>query len=488
MRSLFIKIFLWFWFSMTLVGIASVLSAVTTESPPFFIIRLFRFLPRSDAEHPIKPEPGTLRARWLGAIGQIITLSGRTAAEIYERHGKASYLAYLDQLARASHIRLILLDEQNRSLSGSPVPRAAARLALRADQTGGVAFAIKKGSFLVARPFRSPARQYSVVARLPAARFMNEKQSMPVVHLVVIFLTAGGVCWWLARYITSPIRKLGSAARRLTKGDLSVRVGPAVGNRHDEISELARDFDRMAERIESLMTAQHRLMRDISHELRSPLARLGVALELVRRRSDPEAHPALDRIEREADLLNDLIGQLLVLTRLESGAKAAATESLDVAALVREIAADADFEARSREVVVRVVSDEPCRIEGVKPLLRSAVENIVRNAVRYSDEGNEVAILVRCAPDESPAHALIQVRDHGPGVPPSALGDLFRPFYRVGDVRDRKDGGAGLGLAIAQRAIAIHGGSVGAANAPDGGLIVTVTLPVDPDLADAPAV
>ena len=233
----------------------------------------------------------------------------------------------------------------------------------------------------------------------------------------------------------------------------------------------------MADRLESMVKAQQRLLGDISHELRSPLARLGVALGLARQRSGPEANGALDRIERESDNLNEMISQLLTLTRLESGTDGRKRTDVDLAALVKEVADDADFEARSTNRAVQIVSSDQCSIKGVEELLRSAVENVVRNAVRYTPEGTAVEVALRTQNGGSNNYAVISVRDRGKGVPEEALEKIFRPFYRTEDARDRQSGGGtGLGLAITERAVRMHGGSVAAANASGGGLAVEMKL------------
>jgi two-component system, OmpR family, sensor histidine kinase CpxA len=229
----------------------------------------------------------------------------------------------------------------------------------------------------------------------------------------------------------------------------------------------------MAERLESMVKAQQRLLGDISHELRSPLARLGVALGLARKRSGSEANGALDRIERESDNLNEMISQLLTLTRLESGTDGRKRSQVDLDTLVREVSEDADFEARSLNRSVQVVASDKCSINGVEDLLRSAVENVVRNAVRFTPEGTAVEVSLRKQNGSRDNYAVISVRDRGNGVPAESLEKIFRPFYRTEDARDRQSGGGtGLGLAITERAVRMHGGTVEAANAPEGGLAV----------------
>jgi two-component system sensor histidine kinase CpxA len=230
----------------------------------------------------------------------------------------------------------------------------------------------------------------------------------------------------------------------------------------------------MAEKIQSLVNSQRRLLGDISHELRSPLARLNVSHELARQRSGAEATSALERIQLEAENLNEMIGQLLALTRLESGAEDIRKTEFDLQTLVSEIVKDADFEAHGRNRTVKLESPERCPLVGNEQLLRRAVENVVRNAVQYTAEKTEVEVKLACVEQDT---AVITVRDHGAGVPENALAEIFRPFYRVDEARDRQAGGVGLGLAIADRAVRLHSGNVAATNASGGGLLVKITLP-----------
>jgi signal transduction histidine kinase len=244
------------------------------------------------------------------------------------------------------------------------------------------------------------------------------------------------------------------------------------------MSELVRDFDTMAERLENLVTAQGRLLKDISHELRSPLARLNVALELARQRAGPEAGTALERIDLEASRLNELIGRLLTIVRLESGGEALRKVPVHLEELVREITKDAAFEAQSRQCRVECSILDECVIVGDLGLLNSAIENVVRNAVRYTQQNTAVEVRLECVQGADGAQAVVRVTDSGPGVPEEALDKLFRPFYRIGDDRGRGTGGVGLGLAIAERATKLHGGEVKAANRPEGGLMVEMKFPM----------
>lgn len=358
-------------------------------------------------------------------------------------------------------------------LGGVRAPPAVRRLAAETTATGERRVQAGRHGVWLALPLDD---DYVLVAEVPPPSRLDRLLDPYglVLRLGAALAVVLAVSWLLARSLAAPIRELRRATRRLASGDLGARVVPALGNRRDETAELGRDFDRMAARIEDLVAAQQRLLRDISHELRSPLARLGVALELARQKAGAEAALSLDRIGREAERLNDLIGQLLALTRLEGAGELPVREEVDLAELLQEVARDADFEARGRNCSVQVEACEPARVTGIPELLRRAVENVVRNAVRFTAEGTAVAVSLR---QTAAGAARIEVRDRGPGLPEAALLEVFRPFYRVADARDRGTGGAGLGLAIAERAVRLHGGTIRAENEPDGGLRVTIELP-----------
>lgn len=290
-------------------------------------------------------------------------------------------------------------------------------------------------------------------------------------------LIAGIICYLLARYLTSPIIRIGSAARQFAAGDLSARVGPDVGRRKDELAGLALDFDLMASRIESLLTSQRNLLRDVSHELRSPLARLHVALELCRKRLGSRQMEPLDRIEMEAGKLNDLIGQILIYNRIESGAAEHQRMRIDLAALIGEIIADANFEVNSNRA--SILKAEPAILDGDPNMLRRAFENTIRNALHHAGNVPVEISLESIGLDENLC-ARITVRDHGMGVQEDELDLIFRPFYKSAH-RERGEG-AGLGLAIADAAVRLHGGTIKARNASGGGLIVEIRLPLSKTL------
>ena len=298
-------------------------------------------------------------------------------------------------------------------------------------------------------------------------------------RLLVILVVSGVVCYGVARQLTRRLRIIREGSRRLAAGDLGARIGASLDESDDEASALARDLDQMAERIEGLLGVQQRLLRDVSHELRSPLARLTIALELARQDAGGDVSEHHDRIAREADLLGQLIGEILTLTRLEGETKAQRqADALDLAELVREVAEDADFEARPSQRRVEVVSAGQLELLGYAEILRRAVENVVRNAVRFAPSESAVEVRLERALIEGRPMARLHVRDRGPGVPESYLKEIFQPFFRVSESRDRRSGGSGVGLAITERAVRLHGGSVSAKNADGGGLIVSIALPL----------
>jgi two-component system sensor histidine kinase CpxA len=464
LRSLFLKVFLWFWLSTVLViGALLVTSHLTrtenTFRPPHF-------------------------------IEAVLTNYGRKAADAYEGGGKAALVESLRTVERETTVRAHLFDANGVELGGDTVSPRQRATAARTAQTGQPFFEELDGRMLEVRPVPAAGGgNYAFLVEMPKGPppggphgphgVLSESGSVLGLRLLVVILTAGALCYLLARYITTPVVKLREVTRQVTEGDLSARVGPRLGRRRDELAAMGHDFDEMASRVETLVGAQTRLLRDISHELRSPLARLSVALDLARKRAGADAAGYLDRIEREAMRLNEMIGQLLTLSRPESDGNGHGAQVLDLAALVREVAADADFEAQAQGRSVEVFECEECGMKGAAVLLRSAVENVVRNAVRHTPEGTAVKLSLRCAREGADTSAFIRIRDEGAGVPEASLSEIFRPFYRMDDSRTRETGGTGLGLAITERAVRQHGGTVTASNVPGGGFVVEIRLPID---------
>jgi two-component system sensor histidine kinase CpxA len=455
MRSLFLRIFLWFWAAMAVVV------AVLVVSSPFFT----------------RSRPGL--ARWQHDAEQM--LARRMDAYASQvAIGETDFREDFPGRHRRMPLDFFVFDAEGREIRDRDHDPDVQKLARRALESGEDLTERSGSLHLMARPVVADDGSRLVVAgamrRPPRPTDLLEPRVL-LPRLAVLGLIVGLLCLWLARHLSSPVASLRKATRLLSDGDLTARVGPPVARRRDEFGDLARDFDAMAERLEALVDSQRRLLRDVSHELRSPLARLEVALELARKRAGEDGRQPLDRIEREARRLNSMIEQLLTLDRLESGQAPPTPEDVDLVTLMEEIVADAQYEARRTGSTVALKAEPGSRVIGSQGLLRSAFDNVVRNAVAYTREGTTVEVKCRLEAGEEPA-AVIEVRDRGPGVSEMDLEHLFEPFYRVAEARDRQSGGTGLGLAITARAIRLHGGSVAARNRADGGLEVTMRLPV----------
>jgi two-component system sensor histidine kinase CpxA len=301
-------------------------------------------------------------------------------------------------------------------------------------------------------------------------------------QLPVAIVIGGLTTFVLVLLITRPVVLLRRAARQLSTGKLNTRVklGRAAGVffAGDEIEALVHDFNHMAERLEQLVAAQKLLLRDVSHELRSPLARLSVGLELAREDAGDVMLAHLDRIERETERLNQLIGQLLTLSSMEALERQKHFSKFSLNQLIEKLVPDAEFEARQRECTIAFAAEAELNVEGNEGLLYRALENVVRNAIRYTASGTEVAIALRAVTVRGVQMAEIAVSDHGPGIPEGQLEAIFRPFYRVDDARSPNTGGFGVGLAIAERAVRLHGGELTAENRPGGGAIMRLRIAV----------
>jgi two-component system sensor histidine kinase CpxA len=465
---MFVKLFFWFSIAMALSGIVFFLLAFTMRVAPI----------QEQYERRFSSERTLI-------LKQALQFYGRGVASMFERYGRSAAIHFRDRDAPPG-LHIYLFTENGILLSGDAPPalrEAVRRIALtHADEA-----VLEKGKVVVAARVKSPrgVTYLAAAEEQPPTPPPQRKPPPPYpfprdiwFRFCVSFVIGGLVCYGLSWHLTSPVRKLRAATQRLATGDLTSRVRIGDKGRGDEIADLVRDFNRMAERIEQLVTAQKQLVRDISHELRSPLARLSVALGLARREAQPSTEAALNRIEREAERLNEMIGELLTLSLLESGSERFEKAPYDLAELVDEVARDADFEAAAGDRSVRFHPGEPLIAQGNREMIRRALENVVRNGVRYTEKGTAVEVsLERDGSD----WAVIRVRDHGPGLPQEALADIFRPFYRYAEARDRQSGGTGIGLAITERAVHLHSGKVKASNAPDGGLLVIIQLPITSD-------
>ncbi len=457
MHSLFTRIFLLFWVAMALIVGGSIAMTLAVTSREY--------------------DSADLQRRPNAAI---------QASEVVAHGGLAALRAWLqaNQRAYGDH-DLYVIGPDGRDILG----RTLSPIALRRLEFFSRALALHGG----ARPpdglpppqnFHPPhmapqivapdGRVYSVLLapRRPsifgALGLPNIAFAILGMALVVSALASG----WLARHLATPIRQIQAGARAVASENLDVRVSAGLESRRDEVAVLARDFDAMADRLRANRAAVTRLLRDISHELRSPLARLRLAVGLARQ-APADMALQLTRMERETERLDRLISHILELARLPGAAAQFTRERFDADELLEEIVRDANFEAAAQGGRVVAGAAAHVLLHANRELLRSAVENVLRNAVRYSPPS--LPVQIGC---ERPQGGLrIVVRDHGPGVPEDDLERIFTPFYRVAESRDRDSGGEGVGLAITAQVMQAHGGTATAHNAAGGGLEVRLTLP-----------
>jgi signal transduction histidine kinase len=424
--------------------------------------------------------------RWQMVLHSIMPMEAEKCARLYEQSGKQAVEDYLDDLQRQKSVRFYFFDEDGNSL----LDRGAPEMILKFAHSKEALYRTARENLSLVEPRKGIAlrlvdgpsgRKYTLAFQQSPTLIMPVSEAVgthPYLRLLVVGLLGAALCFLLARHITRPITGLRAATRDIASGKLKTRVDASVRRRHDEIGTLGRDFDRMAEQIEALVMAQRELLGDVSHELRSPLARMIVALGLLKHASPEEVTEYVNRIGIEAERLDKMIGQLLTLTRIESGAELLQRETFDLTNLVQEVAADGDFEARAHGREVKVVGADPCAMSGFPEMLRSAIENVVRNAIRYTAAGTSIEISLEQLNANDDKQAVLRIRDHGPGVPKIMLANIFLPFQRVQETTDTNSQGAGLGLAIADRVVRMHDGSICASNATDGGLIVEIVLPL----------
>ena len=457
MRSLFLKIFLSFWLALALSLVIAILLTIATRP-----------------------------TRQLSSVEANQSKFLSDAVDAYQRGGSRALEEYLRKLRDTQNVHSVLFDEHG-PLVSRPVRPQFIETNRGSRHTADTLLGRLSPRYpmLKAEMTGPDGHHYALVTELPAGQNgLFGPNGIPGLGILIAVLSSGLVCYFLAHYLTSPILRLRNAAQKLAAGELSARAGANESRGTDEVSQLVRDFDTMAEQIEKLVNAQSRLLKDISHELRSPLARLTVALELARQRTGPEAEAVLDRISLESSRMNELIGSLTTIARLESGAGTLHKAPVQLEDVVEEVSRDAAFEAQARNCQVETEILDELPVLGDHALLHSAVENVVRNATRYTGEGTTVKIHAEKAQRWGVEDAVIRVTDSGPGVPEDSLGKIFQPFYRIDDARGRSTGGVGLGLAITDQAVRLHGGSVKASNLPEGGLLVEIRLPLQSPTAD----
>jgi two-component system, OmpR family, sensor histidine kinase CpxA len=447
-QSLFLKIFLSFWATVIAIGVALV----------------FTFL----------LQPGRMSSRWHASLSSGARYAGAVAVEEMERRGAAGASLYLKQISDGGHTHACLFDEEGHTIAGDRCDLFARNIALvRSTQT--LSSFVKDGVARVALPIASSSgKKYIYAGEIPTGTPSFTGTAI-VVRVCVVLFVSFCICYLLSRYFTAPIVRLREASQLLAAGDLSTRASAEMERRNDELGFLVRDFNAMAARIEELISRQRQLIQDISHELRSPLARLTVALDLGRERKGNDS--AFDQMEQDIDRMSGMIGRMLIVAKLDTPSAPVEMDRIDLGGLVSRVVRSAEFELRERDHAVNLTMRGRCFVHGSAELLQSAIENVVRNAVRYSTPDTSVDVHLERLEKPDSSFILLLVRDYGVGVPESELRNIFRPFYRVANDRDRESGGAGLGLAIADRVVRVHGGTIRARNSTPHGLQVEICLP-----------
>ncbi|MDP6968486.1 MAG: ATP-binding protein [Gammaproteobacteria bacterium] len=442
MRSLYWKIFLFFWLTV-IITMASVAALTGT----------------------------IIKNRQAVESQQVIALAMQ-AADTFEQKGHRELTRMLRNIEQRYQIKAFMLDHQNRPISKVNLPKDWLSLAL--PLTPHRFMERTKRGLRAYRISSSSGQMYVFIARSsPNNSYQGWIKHLPALQvttaLIIVALFTAFITW----RITNPLASLRRATNAFARGQFDTRVDNRVICRKDEISQLGQSFNHMAERISLLLSNQQRLFRDISHELRTPLARQQIALELLARKLDPKDQSSIERIEREIERMNELIDQVLTLLRLEQGENQPQASRYDVAELVHQVVHDATFEAQSDDKI-QLNLPASCSLQGYPQATSRALENIIRNAIRYTGDKGKVYIDVQ----RSKEWLSITIADDGPGVPEAALAHLFEPFYRVDESRNQQAGGYGIGMAIAEQAMRSQGGTISACNRPQGGLEITLRLPL----------
>jgi signal transduction histidine kinase len=450
MHRLFWKLFVTYWVALILFALGSLFAA------SFYIEQTHA---RHDSTGPVEEFNARLQQARQAATG-----------------GKAGLSEWVTRLDAEELVPLLVLDKDGHDLLQREVsPRALGHLRRHLERLRDHPPHDER------RPsIRLPdGSEYWLVPDFQGAtlgRFLSRPKVIAL-PLIVAALVSGLVCLLLARYLTAPMERLRQASQSYAAGDFSKRVGPSLGGRRDEIVDLAHALDNMAARLDTLLKSQRGLLRDVSHELRSPLARVQAALGLARQRSTG-AENELDRIERETERLNELIGAILTFSRLDTGVHPMAPETIDLGLLLQEMAENARLEGAARGIRIDYAHEDAAPCLGDPMLLHSVLENVLRNAILHSPDGGLIRLTLTDEVDAAGRIGhVVRILDQGPGVPEDMLESIFDPFVRVDAARGRNSGGVGLGLAIARRAIRALHGTIQAENHSQGGLLVTIRLP-----------
>ena len=448
-NNIFVKLLLGFWLCssliIALIGILPLLQQNhdQAELPP----SLERLL--SKVAHKLQENPNLLRPEKLRRWGRFKEFKGRP-------------------------VKIYLVDQNGRVLNSHKPSRSLRRFMLLADEAAKpIKHQFRDELLFGPYAFEANGQQYALFGRLPDHHprpwfffFVDNK----ILTLSIAILLSGLLCGLFAWHLGKPLRSLKRSADALAGGDLSSRVDMGTMKRNDEIGQLAQAFNGMADSVEDMLNSQQRLISDISHELRTPLTRLKLSLALSRKKGQETQE--LQRIEYEADQLEQMIAELLELSRVKLNANENKPK-LELAETLSQVLDDAEFEAQQQNKQLHIDIDESIQLPLYPRPLTRAVENLLRNAIRYADAQVTIQALVITE------QLTLEIIDDGPGIPNAAdLEAIFKPFYRPQSARDRESGGWGLGLAIAEAAIQAHQGSIRAENNQQAGLKIIVKLPL----------
>ncbi|MFT4058607.1 MAG: ATP-binding protein [Legionella sp.] len=398
------------------------------------------------------------------------------AVATFESGEHTALLKWLNKIGISRHMTMYLLSSTGEIIGTEAPPDNVKKVAenlLKDQLSEGI---LKSGKLIVSHEILSTSGKFyrlAAVSEKPLSHFVGIPWAGLAIRLIFAVFISGLICYLLSLYLTRPLRSLRMAAKSIATGNLNTRVGQLRGHRKDEIAELSDEFDRMAEQLEAIINSKERLLQDISHELRSPLARLQIAIELGRNKTKNGAKTEFERMELECSRLNYLISEILDFARLDKSTTDLHLSFTDMPTLLHEVIKDANYES-GNTTRVKASTIEPCQLLIDQRLIYRAIENIVRNALHYSPISEQV--LVSLYYDATKEYVFIDINDKGPGVPKEQLEKIFNPFYRVDTSREKKTGGYGLGLAIAFRAVQLHLGEIIAQNNKDRGLLVRIIL------------
>jgi two-component system sensor histidine kinase CpxA len=456
--SLFGRLFIWFWLTLVIIFATSFILGKEIQS---------------ERQLTVVPE------RHKDEIARIVQLLESSAQPSVRKLSNTEIKKRLRQISSRHNSLALLIDKSNDEIIyGFKRPKRVPIDRFKRLKDESSAYGFKIGDFVFFGPASTTIndRSYALFVGKPLTPGLMRRlyRRNPALMIPFAILISGALCFWLSWTLVKPLRQLQASTRQMAAGDLTASVGSAA-ERSDEIGKLSRDFNYMSSQVSALVEGQKRLLGDISHELRSPLARLLLAIGIAQQSKEGEqqvGNEHLARIEKEAHLIEKMIGDVLKLSRAQSASALINKQDIELSQLIQDCTDNAQFEANATGKNVTFDKFQPINLSADPTLLSSAVENLVRNAIKYAESSIKVTL------SHVDDGVKIAVTDDGPGIAETELSAIFKPFYRLSESRARESGGVGLGLAITQHAVAAHKGKIEAKNNVDStGLTVTITLP-----------